>query len=99
MSELFEGLFEAIGNLAGAAAGLAPARDAWSATVGAIVAWQVFHAAVVAVMAVYLVARLVAGLVGPSSRATLDNTALFTIATAAQAVLGTAFVQLLPRWL
>ena len=35
------------------AAGLAPVRDAWSATVATLVAWQVFHAAVLVLMAGY----------------------------------------------
>jgi cytochrome c oxidase subunit I+III len=82
-----------------AAAGLAPVRDAWSATVGALLAWQAFHAAVVAFMVLYLLARFAAGRVGPQSRSTLDNTGLFTAASALQGALGLAVVQLLPRWL
>ena len=37
--------------LAQQAAGLAPVRDAWSASVGALVAWQAFHGVVLALMA------------------------------------------------
>jgi len=82
-----------------AAAGLAPARDGWSATVAMLVAWQLFHAVVLALMAAFLVARISSGLLGPRSRATLDNVALFWHASVLQVLIGCGVVQLLPRLL
>ena len=81
------------------AAGLAPARDAWSASVGALVAWQVFHAVVLALMATYLLARVWSGCLTDRSRATLGATALFWHGVTLQGLLGLAVVQWLPGWL
>ena len=81
------------------AAGLAPVRDAWSATVAALVAWQVFHAVVLVVMAGYAIARIGAGHVGARSRATIDNVGLYWHGAMLQGALGVALVQLLPRML
>jgi cytochrome c oxidase subunit I+III len=81
------------------AAGLAPVRDAWSATVATLVAWQVFHAVVLVLMAGYAIARIAAGHVGPRSRATIDNVGLYWLGTMLQGALGVALVQLLPRLL
>jgi cytochrome c oxidase subunit I+III len=80
-------------------AGLAPVRDAWSATVATLVAWQVLHAVVLVAMAAYLLARIGAGLLGPQSRATLDNVALYGQGAMLQGVLGIALVQWLPTML
>jgi len=81
------------------AAGLAPVRDAWSASVGALVAWQAFHAIVLALMAAYLLARIWSGVLTDRSRATLDATALFWHGVTVQGGIGLAVVQWLPRWL
>ena len=78
-------------------AGLAPVRDAWSATVATLLAWQVLHAVVLGAMAAYLLARIGKGLIGPRSRATLDNVALYGQGAMLQGVLGIALVQWLPR--
>jgi len=78
-------------------AGLAPRANAWSATVAALLSWQSFHGAVVAVMAAYLLARLWTGRLTPTSRATLDNIELFWRYTMLQGALIAAGVQLLPR--
>ena len=78
------------------AAGLAPVRDAWSATVAALLAWQALHAVVVALMGAYLIARLGSGLVTARRRTTLDNTVLFWHGVTVQGVLLMALVQLLP---
>ena len=51
------------------AAGLEPVRDAWSASVAALVAWQVFHAVVLALMAPYVLARVWSGVLTDRSRA------------------------------
>jgi cytochrome c oxidase subunit I+III len=80
-------------------AGLEPARDAWSASVGALVAWQAFHAIVLALMALYLLARIWSGCLTDRSRATFDAIALFWHGVTVQGLLGLAVVQWLPRWL
>ena len=80
-------------------AGLEPARDAWSASVGALVAWQVFHAVVLALMALYLLARIWSGCLTDRSRATLDAITLFWHGVTVQGLIGLAVVQWLPRWL
>lgn len=79
-----------------AAAGLDPRAQAWSATVAALLAWQGLHALILALMAIYLAARLVAGRLTPDSRATLDNTALFWHGCTLQTLGALAVVQLLP---
>ena len=81
------------------AAGLAPVRDAWSATVAALVAWQVFHAVVLAVDGRLRDRPDRRRPVGPQSRATLDNVGLYWQGAMLQGVLGVALVQLLPRLL
>lgn len=79
--------------------GLAPKADAWSATAAALLAYQVLHTVVLAVMAGVLAARFGAGLVTPRRRATLDNVALFWAYAAVQGVVVAAFVQWLPVWM
>ncbi|MBC8056102.1 MAG: cytochrome ubiquinol oxidase subunit I, partial [Rhizobiales bacterium] len=81
------------------AAGLAPRANAWSATAAALLAWQGFHIAVLAVMAAYLIVRRWQGLLVPSQRATLDNIALFWQYTLAQGAVALALVQWLPTLL
>jgi len=81
------------------AAGLEPVRDAWSASVAALVAWQAFHAVVLALMAPYLLARVWSGVLTDRSRATLDSIALFWHGVTVQGLIGLAVVQWLPRWL
>jgi cytochrome c oxidase subunit I+III len=81
------------------AAGLAPARDAWSASVAALVGWQAFHAIVLALMGLYLLARIWSGYLTERSRATLDDLALFWVGVSAQGVIALVVVQGLPRWL
>jgi len=75
---------------------LAPKADAWSATVAVLLADQVFHAIVLAVLALYLVARVWGRRLLPDSRASLDNVALLWHASVAQAVAGALAVQWLP---
>jgi cytochrome c oxidase subunit I+III len=84
-------------NAAGhAAAGLQPAADAWSATVAALLGYQLLHAVLLVVLSGYLAARLAAGLVTPRSRATLDHTALLWHYAAAQGIVIALVVQGLP---
>ncbi|NRF68231.1 cbb3-type cytochrome c oxidase subunit I [Aquincola sp. S2] len=79
------------------AAGLEPRSNAWSATVAALLGWQGFHAALLLVMAGYLLARWWRGQGAPGPVATRDNVALFWLYVAAQGALTGALVQLLPR--
>ena len=77
-------------------AGLSPQADAWSATVGALVAYQGFHLAVLTVMGAYLLARILSGRLAADARTTLDNTGLMWGAATLQAVATLAVVQWLP---
>ena len=77
-------------------AGLAPVRDAWNATLAALVGYEGLHALLLVGMALFLAARFGSGRLQPSARATLDNTALWWQASALQAVFGMALVQALP---
>ena len=86
----------AIGLAAHDAAGLSPRANAWSATIAALLAWQGFHIAVLAVMAAYLIARRWRGLLVTAQRATLDNIALFWLYTLAQGAVALGLVQWLP---
>ncbi|MBC7726165.1 MAG: cbb3-type cytochrome c oxidase subunit I, partial [Microbacteriaceae bacterium] len=81
------------------AAGLSPRANAWSATVAALLAWQGFHVAVLALMAGYLVARRFSGKLVPAQRATLDNIALFWQYALLQGALALAVPQWLPGML
>lgn len=80
-------------------AGLSPRANAWSATVAALLAWQGFHALVLLVMGVYLLARSWSGRLRPDARATLDNTALIWHGVVVQALAGMALVRWLPGWM
>ena len=77
-------------------AGLDPRADAWSATVAALLAWQVFHIAVLVLMGGYLLARSLTGALRPRARATLDNTVLFWHYVTAQGIVCAVLVQALP---
>jgi cytochrome c oxidase subunit I+III len=72
-------------------AGLAPTRDAWSAAVSALLAYQGFHVAVLAPAAIYVAAR---GKLRAASRATLDNTILLWHCAVGQALAGLALLRL-----
>ncbi len=80
-------------------AGLAPTAQAWSATVGALLAWQGFHAAILFVMGSYVIARSFAGRLRPDARATLDNSAVMWHYVTLQGIAGIALVRLLPGWM
>ncbi|HEY0824303.1 MAG TPA: cytochrome c oxidase subunit I, partial [Ramlibacter sp.] len=80
-------------------AGLAPSHHAWGATVGALLGWQGFHAAVLLVMGAYVIARSAAGALRPDARATLDNSALFWHYAGVQGIAVVALVRLLPGWM
>ncbi len=73
-------------------AGLAPTRDAWSAAVAALLAYEGLHVAVLLPAAIYVAAR---GKLRAASRATLDNTILLWHCAVLQALAGLALVRLL----
>ncbi|HSI58428.1 MAG TPA: cbb3-type cytochrome c oxidase subunit I, partial [Ideonella sp.] len=82
-----------------AQAGLQPSANAWSATVAALLAWQVFHLAVLALMVAFTLARIAAGCLSPQARASLDNTALMVHCACVQGAVGVLVVQWLPMWM
>ncbi|THC42823.1 cytochrome c oxidase subunit I [Massilia sp. Mn16-1_5] len=67
-------------------AGLDPQAQAWSATIGALLSYQGLHVVVLALVGIYLAARAWSGRLSPSSRATLDNTALLWHYTTLQGI-------------
>ena len=79
--------------------GLDPTRDGWSASIGAMLAYQGLHVAGMAIVAFYLCARHWRGHVTAASRATLDYTAMMWHYTSLQGIVLTALVYFLPRWM
>ena len=79
--------------------GLSPRANAWSASVGALLAWQCFHALVLLIMGGYVLARSFTGRLLPDARATLDNSALMWHGAVGQALVGMALVRMLPAWM
>ena len=79
--------------------GLSPRANAWSASVGALIAWQCFHALVLLIMGGYVLARSFTGRLLPDARATLDNSALMWHGAVGQALVGMALVRMLPAWM
>jgi cytochrome c oxidase subunit I+III len=77
-------------------AGLRPSASSQGATVFALLSWQGLLLAVALLMAGFLAARALRGLLRPERPASLDVVALFTVFTAAQGVLGTLLVRLFP---
>jgi len=77
-------------------AGLRPAANAWSATVAALLAWQGFHVAVLAVMGGYVCARSWAGRLRADARSTLDNTAVLWHYVTVQGLAGMGAIYLMP---
>ncbi len=71
-------------------AGLSPSRDAWSAAVAALLAYEGLHVAVLAPAAIYVAAR---GKLRAASRATLDNTILLWHCAVLQALAGLALLR------
>ncbi len=78
-------------------AGLDPTAHSFAASVYANLFWQGLHAAVVLVMALYLVARTMAGMVDPVRRVTFDNVRLFWLYSAAQGLAGLALTHVVPH--
>jgi len=78
-------------------AGLRPRAQAWSASVAMLLGYQGFHAAVLAAMGLYTLARSWSGRLRPDARATLDSTALMWHCATAQALLAALAVHLASR--
>jgi cytochrome c oxidase subunit I+III len=79
------------------ATGLAPGDSSYGAIVYAIVATQGFYVVVVALMALYTLARQGAGLLDPIRRATFDNTMLLFQYAVAQGIAGLLVLHAFPR--
>ncbi len=77
-------------------AGLAPRAQAWSATIAALVSYQGLHVIILAIAGPYLAARAWSGRLSPSSRATLDNTALIWHYTTLQGIAMALAVHVVP---
>ncbi|WP_137179731.1 cbb3-type cytochrome c oxidase subunit I [Roseomonas sp. AR75] len=77
--------------------GLRPTAHAFAASVFANQFWQGFHAALLALMALYTAARAFAGLIDPVRRVTFDNVRIFWFYATAQALAGLALTHLFPR--
>ena len=75
---------------------LQPVASAWSATVAALLAWQGFHAGVLAVMGWYVCARSWSGKLQPEARASLDNTIVLWHYVTVQGLAGMATIRLMP---
>jgi hypothetical protein len=80
-------------------AGIRPTENSFRAAVYANQFWQGLHAAITTVMALYLVARVWAGLIDPVRRVTFDNIRLFWFYTVVQALVGMALTHHFPRGL
>jgi cytochrome c oxidase subunit I+III len=78
-------------------AGLRPTAHSFGAALYANQFWQGLHAAAATIMALYLIARIGAGLVDPVRRLTFDNIRLFWTYVAIQALAGMALTHLFPR--
>ncbi len=77
-------------------ANLEPTQDAFSAAIAALLAYQGLHVIILAFCALYLCARAWCGHVTPSSRATLDNTALMWHYTTLQGVAAAVAIHAVP---
>jgi cytochrome c oxidase subunit I+III len=77
-------------------AGLAPRAQAWSATIAALLSYQGLHVVILAIAGPYLAARAWSGRLSPTSRATLDNTALIWHYTTLQGIALALAVHVVP---
>ncbi|WP_424813402.1 cbb3-type cytochrome c oxidase subunit I [Roseococcus sp. YIM B11640] len=78
-------------------AGLRPTTGAFSASVFANLAWQIFHLGIVALMTAYVAARRFAGLLDESRRVSFDVVRLFALYATAQAIAGLVLCHGLPK--
>ena len=79
------------------AAGLRPRASSYGAAVYVVLSWQGFHAAVLLIMACYVLARSWCGLLDAVRRATFDNVMLFWSYTVGQGLAMLALIHLFPR--
>jgi cytochrome c oxidase subunit I+III len=79
--------------------GLRPADSSYGAIVFMAISLQGFFAAVSAIMALYAIARSVAGLLSDVRRASFDNIRLFWYYTAGQGLVAFGLIALFPRLL
>jgi cytochrome c oxidase subunit I+III len=77
--------------------GLRPSQHAYGAMVYTVLAYQGLHVAVLLVMACYLLARSVCGLLDAVRRASLDNVRLLWYYTVGQGLVALATIHLFPR--
>ncbi|MDT4859044.1 hypothetical protein FQZ97_935380 [compost metagenome] len=89
----------AVGLASHRMAGLDPTDQAWSASVGMLLGYEAFHAAVLLFAGGFVLARSWRGKLQPVARASLDNTRLLWHCATAQGVLGALVVQAAPRLL
>ncbi len=76
---------------------LRPSENSYSAVVYTFAAWQGFFAAVLTIMALFTLARSLAGRLNRARRATFDNTALLWHYASVQALIGLALVHGFPQ--
>lgn len=79
-----------------ARAGLDPTSTAWSATVGVLLGYGLFHGVLLALMGGDTMVRSWSGHLQPEARATLDNTVLMWHCVTAQRLIGLVVVQAMP---
>lgn len=78
-------------------AGVGPTFHAFGAAIFVNQFWQLFHLGIMGVMALYLVARIAAGMVDRVRRVTFDVVRLFWFYVVGQALAGLALSHLFPR--
>ena len=78
-------------------AGLRPQAHAFAAAVYANQFWQMLHGVTLLVMALYLIARGVAGRLAADRRVSFDAVRLFWLYAVVQALLGLALTHLAPQ--
>ncbi|SFV15985.1 cytochrome c oxidase subunit I [Pseudoduganella namucuonensis] len=78
---------------------LAPTRDAWSAAVAVIVAYQGLHVLLLMLVGPYLIARSAHRHLTPSSRATMDNCVLVWHYTTLQGLAAAFALHAAPAWM
>jgi cytochrome c oxidase subunit I+III len=77
--------------------GLTPSESSYGAAVYTVLGLQAFYVVVVVFMALYTVARGLAGLLDRERRVTFENTMLFWHYTAAQGIVALVLVHVFPR--
>ncbi len=78
-------------------AGVRPAETSYGAIVFALISIQAFYVATLVVMALYTVARSLAGLLNGRRRVTFDNLRMLWLYAVAQGLVGLAVMHLFPR--